>query len=191
MRAPLLIALSLLLHPGAELEVKAVGGRVSVKARGVPLSRILERLGQETGMKVVYEAAPPSQIVTAVVEADSEREVLTRVLEGLGVSYAFRLDPSGRRVEMLLVTRAAAAGPGPGPGGGISRPDVAPVMPVPIDNPEGFSESIPEDEIPEDSSPQSPFDDPRLLPQFPAVPEGPRDLPRPEFPKGVSYPSLP
>jgi hypothetical protein len=186
MRAPLLIALALLLQPVADLEVRATGGQVSVRARGIPLARILERLGKETGMKVIYEAAPPSQIVSAVVQADSEREVLTRILEGLGVSYAFRLDSSGRRVEMLLIT---GSGSGAGPRVGGSSLPQRPVMPAPIENPESFSEDMPEGfEVQEELPPPPPFEAPEPRPQFPSVPEGARELPLPEFPRGVSYP---
>ena len=195
MRAPLLIALFLLLPPVADLEVHMAGGRVSVKARNVSLARILEQLGRETGMKIVYESSPPSQIVSAAVEADSEREALTRILEGLGVSYAFRLDRSGRRVEMLLIT-GAGGGASARAGGGSTPP--RPVMPVPIENPEAFEEGIPEGmEAPEDLLPlppppqfESPESGPPIMP-FPPVPEGSQGVPRPEFPKGASYPSLP
>ena len=194
MRAPLLIAFSLLLQPVADLEVRTAGGHLSVKAQRVPLARILEQLGRETGMKVVYESSPPSQIVSAVVEADSEREVLTRILEGLGVSSAFRLDRSGRRVEMLLIT---GAGGGGGARAGGASPTPRPVMPIPIENPEAFEEAIPEGmEGPEDFPPPPPpppqFESPDLGPPimpFPPVPEAPQGLPRPEFPRGASYPS--
>lgn len=91
------------------LEVDARAGRVTLRANRVPLSRILDRLARETGMKVTYEAAPPSQLVTATFEHLEPRDAVTRLMEGLGVPYVFRTDVSGRRVETLIVSDS---GPG-------------------------------------------------------------------------------
>jgi hypothetical protein len=202
MRWRLVMFVFLLLLPQtllADLEVQATGGHVTIRARAVSLARVLEQLGKQTGMQVVYEAAPPSQLVSASVEADSPREALTRILEGLGVSYAFRMDRSGTRVEMLLIT-GAAGGSSPGAGGSsvVTR---RPVMPQPVENPEGFEEGFPEGFAPEEGQPGQPFEAPELVPPggfppnmpMPEVPqrEPPQGLPRPEFPKGASYPSSP
>lgn len=201
MRSRLILTLSLLACPQAlmaDLEVQAMSGQVIIRARGVPLARILEQLGKETGMKVVYETAAPSQIVNATVEATSEREALTRIMEGLGVGYAFRMDASGTRVEMLLITEAGGgpgSAPGAAPGPGSRFPTRRPVMPEPMEGMEGFDEPIPEVmEFPGEAPPPPFVEAPEGLPPgFPFPPNMPlpdahQDLPRPEFPGAVSYP---
>ena len=57
----LLLAVS---APGAEIDVRATaGGRVSLKVNAAPLSEVLDRLARQTGMKVVYDGAPPRALV--------------------------------------------------------------------------------------------------------------------------------
>jgi hypothetical protein len=89
---------------GSITEVKVVGGRVHIQATAVPVSEVLDRLSRTTGMKIVYEGAPPSDRLTAAIDAGSETEALSRLLEGLGLTYAFKLDATGRHVETLFVT---------------------------------------------------------------------------------------
>jgi hypothetical protein len=90
------------------LEVVANGNQVSVRAERVPLNRILDRLAQQTGMKVTYESTPPSQPVTATLERLPPRDAIVRLMEGLGVSYVFRTDVSGERVETLFVSDSSS-----------------------------------------------------------------------------------
>jgi hypothetical protein len=100
----LLQAVPAALPPAGSLEVDARAGHVSVRAHRVPLNRILDRLARETGMKVTYEAAPPSQPVTATFDHLEPRDAVIRLMEGLGVPYVFRTDVSGRRVDTLIVS---------------------------------------------------------------------------------------
>jgi hypothetical protein len=90
--------------PVGGLEVEVANGVVSVRANRVPLARILDRLAQQTGMKVTYESGHPSQPVTAALEGLVPRDAVTRLLEGLGLSYVFRTDASGLQVETLIVS---------------------------------------------------------------------------------------
>ena len=92
---------------GPVAEVKVAGGRVHIQATAAPVSEILDRLARTTGMKVVYDGAPPSDRLTAAIDAGSETEALSRLLEGLGLTYAFKLDATGRHVETLFVTSAS------------------------------------------------------------------------------------
>jgi hypothetical protein len=89
-------------------EVKVTGERVSIRATAMPISQVLDRLSRTTGMKVVYEGAPPTDRLTAAIDAGSETEALSRLLEGLGLTYAFKLDSAGRHVETLFVTSASS-----------------------------------------------------------------------------------
>jgi hypothetical protein len=86
------------------LEVEVHGERVTVRAQKVPLNRILDRLAQQTGMKVTYESTPPSQPVTATLEQLPVRDAVVRLMEGLGIPYVFRTDVSGQRVDTLFVS---------------------------------------------------------------------------------------
>src|SRR5262245_60405125 len=107
------LTLSLALPAGAGsggLEIEANGGRVTVRAQKVPLNKILDRLAQQTGMKVTYESTPPSQPVTTTLEHLPARDAVVRLMEGLGVAYVFRTDRTGERVETLFVSSEAAGG---------------------------------------------------------------------------------
>jgi hypothetical protein len=89
---------------GPAAEVTVVGGRVHIQATAVSISEVLNRLARTTGMKIVYDGPPPSDRLTAAIDAGSETEALSRLLEGLGLTYAFKLDAGGRHVETLFVT---------------------------------------------------------------------------------------
>src|SRR5262245_45326384 len=114
MRALLVVALmACLVLPVAQaagtngLEIEVQGGRVTVRAQKVPLNKILDRLAQQTGMKVTYEGSAPSTPVTATLEHLPVRDAVVRLMEGLAVPYVFRTDVSGQRVETLFVSDAA------------------------------------------------------------------------------------
>jgi hypothetical protein len=92
------------------------GGRVSIHAESTPLAEILGRFAKATGAEIVFESTQPRQILSVGIEADSEVDALVRLLEGQGVNYAVRLDPTGREIEMLVINAkaglaAAAASP--------------------------------------------------------------------------------
>jgi hypothetical protein len=93
---------------GPVTEVKIVGGRVHIQATAASVSEVLDRLSRTTGMKIVYEGAPPSDRLTAAIDAPSETEALSRLFEGLGLTYAFKLDVAGRHVETLFVTNSSS-----------------------------------------------------------------------------------
>jgi hypothetical protein len=90
-------------------------GRVTIHSQSAPLADILTRFAQATGAEVVYEAARPRQLMSVAIDATSPAEAIAQLLEGQGLNYALRLDPTGTKVEMLVVTGsggpvAAAAG---------------------------------------------------------------------------------
>jgi hypothetical protein len=112
-----LFTLPLLLAGSARSDTRIVldGGRVSIHAESTPLAEILGRFAKATGAEIVFESTQPRQILSVGIEADSEVEALVRLLEGQGVNYALRLDPTGREVEMVVISAkaglAAAAAP--------------------------------------------------------------------------------
>src|SRR5260221_14084345 len=87
----------------ADLDVQSKDGLLTVRARAVPLVKVLDWLSRETGMKLVYMGGRPSQAITLNIEGLSESEAVSRILEGLGLSYLFQMDPSRRRVVTLII----------------------------------------------------------------------------------------
>jgi len=109
MRLRLALALSLLAAPSqSDVEVTLRDNRVIVRTVRAPLADILTRFAQATGAEIVYEAARPRQLVTVVIEAGSAAEAIAQLLEGQGLNYALRLDPTGKNVEMLVITGSAS-----------------------------------------------------------------------------------
>jgi hypothetical protein len=111
--------------PTTGVDVRVKEGLVTIDAHEAPLSDVLDQLGRQTGMKLVYEAARPRQIVSASIEGLPQPVALTKLLEGLGVGYSFSLDLTGTRVETLIisgVTGAATAS--------LARPPSPPARPA-------------------------------------------------------------
>ncbi len=131
MRLRLAAALWLVAAPSSsDIEVAVRGDRVVVNAVSAPLAEVLSRFARVTGAEVVYEAARPRQLVTIHIEAETAGEALTRILEGQGVNYALRLDPGGRRVEMLVVTGSSGTEVASTPSRGSRRSSPLPEPPV-------------------------------------------------------------
>lgn len=106
----------------AAVEVKTdAAGRVSVRA-DAPASEVLDRLGAQTGMKVVYEGAPPRTRVNVAFEQRSPAEAVLKVLEGLGYDYLVRFDRSGTRPELLIVSGPSSGAMRPGPAMAATSP---------------------------------------------------------------------
>ena len=196
------LVLSLLLPPGEarryDLDVRAVGGEVTIHARNLPLSKILDRLSTATGMVLTYEGSRPSTLVTLNVDGMSETEAVLRLMEGLGISYVLRTDASGHHVDLLIVS------------GSGTGPVVAQSSQPPADN--GYEEPVADyGHIPLDpavleaAGGQTKPDlnnpylglPPQLFPQAapgyqPPVDEAPAPPPhmpgQPGFPQGASYP---
>jgi hypothetical protein len=94
----------------AAVDVRVSGQSVDVQATNAPIAEVLDRLSRQTHMKVVYDGAPPRQMVTLDLRGRTPVEAVTAALEGQGVNYALSMDPSGTRVETLLVSGTASAG---------------------------------------------------------------------------------
>jgi hypothetical protein len=168
--------------------------RVSIHSESTPLADILTRFAQATGAKVVYEAARPRQLVSVVIDAGSAAEAIAMLLEGQGLNYVLRLDPTGQKVEMLVVTGSA------GPPAASARATRAPRSPA-ASPPEEIQE-VPPGEVDqpfapdaaEGQDPSVPPEDaqnPALVAPWPgAVPGAPPGLEpsNPEAPTGSASP---
>jgi len=160
------------------LEVETHGAQVSIRAHQVPLNRILDRLAQQTGMKVTYESTPPSQPVTATLERLPVRDAVVRLMEGLGVPYVFRTDVSGQRVEILIVS-----------GGGTSTQAASASSPQePMEYPAEVIEDVAEYEEPPEISQPIPGGMPEMPPPAPGMPAPDLALPNfgPGLPQGIT-----
>jgi hypothetical protein len=94
---------------GAEVTVRVSGEQVDLTATAAPLADVLDRLGKQTGMKVVYEGPAPRQRVTLTVHGRSAAETVLALFEGLGLNYALVADPTGAHVQTLIVAGTVAA----------------------------------------------------------------------------------
>lgn len=186
------------LPPSGVLDVQVRGGLITLHAHGVPLSRILDRLAQQTGMKVTYEGGHPSQPVSATLEDLPPREVIVRLMEGLGLSYVFRTDVTGEQVEALIVS-AAGSGGSSSQATSARPPDHAMEFPSEVIDEQGEYEEPPAVEMPQ-MVPGQPVPDLALpshmggtVPGFPmppgTAPQPPPGQPEPpRFPQPISNP---
>lgn len=186
---PLLALLLLADYPSPRAEVRVAGGRVTIEARNVPLSQLLDRISEASGMTVTYEGERPSTPVTVNVEGLSEVAAVLQLMEGLGISYFIRTDASGSGVDVLIIS---------GPGGGGTVTSVKPsahvdrsLLDSPQEEPIEEYAKVPIDpEEAEAAAAAQTHLDPAVRfmglppPQFPSGVS-----PAPQFPSGVSYPT--
>jgi hypothetical protein len=179
MRLRLALALSLVATPAhPEVQVSVRDGRVVIRAAGAPLAEVLKSFAEATGTEVVYEAARPRQLVTVAIEAGSAPEALAQLLEGQGLNYVLRLDPTGKVVEMLFV--AGSASPAATPAGTARGTRASP----PAFRP-------PEAEVPEEPDEIEPPLTPEDEGTEPSAPPGEAVAPVPGFPWPGGVPGAP
>jgi hypothetical protein len=193
MRLRLALALSLLATPShPEAQVTLRDGRVAIRAAGAPLAEVLKSFAEATGTEVVYEAARPRQLVTVAIEAGSAAEALALLLEGQGLNYVLRLDPTGKKPEMLFVAGSASPAPTPGVATRSPRANPPAFRPPEEEQPEELDEIEPSlgPEETEGVDPSAPTGDP-LNPvpgtAWPGVAPG-QDPSSPETPPGSTPP---
>lgn len=150
-RRALVPALALFLfaaHASAEVKVQARGARVDLTASAAPLAEVLDRLGRQVGMKVLYDGPAPRQLVTLTLHDRTPSEAVLSVLEGLGVNFALVWDETGARLQTLMITGAAPAAT---TAVGQARPAAEPPRrsfgpPSPVEAPDaGFEPEQPEE----------------------------------------------
>src|SRR5688572_13863983 len=107
----LLVWIALLLGDGfsPRPEIRVDQGRVSIEAENVPLSQLLDRLSQASGMKVTYEGERPSTPVTMSATDVSEVAAVLQLMEGSGSNYFIRTDASGSGVDVLIISGQGGA----------------------------------------------------------------------------------
>lgn len=123
-RSRLALALVVLLAArtgGAETEVRVTADRVDVRSDGATVAELLDRLARQTGMKVVYDGAPPRGRISVNLAGLTPAQAVLAILEGQGLNYALRMDRSSTRIEQLLLVAGTGAVPPPPP---PPRPEV-------------------------------------------------------------------
>lgn len=155
----------------AEVDVRVAGRHLDVKARA-PLSEIIDRIGKQAGIKVVYDGAPPRQLVATELHAVTPARAITSLLEGQNVNYAASMDRTGERVTMLMIL-----GSGAKPGVSASMPPPQPVISTGYDESDAVingdlgedsameEEPAPEEEIVEPELEEEPSLDPNKVDQ--------------------------
>lgn len=172
----------------AEVEIHQSGDRVSLTAVSAPVAEILDRLARQTGMKVVYDAQPPRQLITARLEQRTTAEAVLGIMEGLGFNYALVMDLAGTHVDQLLILGPVGVAPPAAVGGPAPAPAPPPRRPEPpqleVDD---EADQLAEDEFEEDD--ESPArETPAPGASAPAGMPGP---PPPDYPSSSFTPKLP
>lgn len=178
-----------------EVTVTVAPGRITLAATATPVSDVLDQLARKTGMKVIYDGAPPRLLVSPRVERETASQAVLAVLEGLGLGYVLITDATASRVETLFIA-SGVGGKGPTPT--AARP---PGTPGQVDEPQQKPRPPIDDEDEEDSvrpvqQPQEP-EPPKPPPQHqpgPFAPQGPQPIVMPGQPfiPGVTpHPGVP
>ena len=120
-----LVALACFIAPptaaAGDVVVERRGDALRVMASAAPLADVLSAFERETGARVTYEGAAPRMLVTFAFDAGTPVEAVTRMFEGLGLSYVIGLDDRGSSVNAMFVLSGAGAS-------GSARPASGPVL---------------------------------------------------------------
>jgi hypothetical protein len=140
----------------AAVEIHVSGDRVDVVATNTPLAEILEGLSRQTHMKVVYEGAPPKQLLSVDLKQRTPAEAVLAVLEGQGLAYAVALDRTGTQVQTLLMSAGNPAATGAmasAPPRVVPSPPERPMRESVVEEPleDGMSEADAEPQLPPDT----------------------------------------
>jgi hypothetical protein len=126
-----LVVSTLLLSCGNGIEIQIKESLVDVTARSVPVSALIDCLGQRMEIKVIDpEKALSTRTVSVDVRHETARQAIEQVLIQSGLQYALGMDKSGASIKTLVIT-----GNRSGSSGQAERPAVpgapAPGLPPP------------------------------------------------------------
>jgi O-antigen ligase len=116
-------------EPGVSIDVRQ-DAHVDLAAHDAPLDDVLSCLADRTGLKIEYEGTPPHHPISAELHGTPLPAAVASLLEGLGIDYLISMDPTGTRVERLLLFRPS----------GAHLPSAAPSRSIPPEAPAGFGE---------------------------------------------------
>ena len=157
----------------AAVEIRVSGEHVDIQATNAPLADILDGLSRQTPMKIVYEGPPPRQLLSVDLKGRTPAEAVLAILEGQGLSFTVALDPSGTKVQTLLMAggnNAPSAAP-PRTPLRPERPAREPIRESVVEEPvEDVTEEGEEQEVPPDTGRPTP---PQAKPSEPPSPSSP------------------
>jgi hypothetical protein len=142
----LLVAVALATPSRAAVDIHVSGQSVDVQASNAPLSEVLDRVSRQTQMRVVYDGAPPRQMISLDLRGRTPVEIVVAAMEGQGVNYTFSMDATGTRVETLLVSGSASAPPAGAVRSAGGEGGRGAVREMPPQEPVVEEEAVPEDE---------------------------------------------
>jgi hypothetical protein len=88
----------------ADVQVKLREGRMAIEATNASVADVLDHISKHTGMKVIYDGAPPTQNIKVSLTERSPADAVLGVLEGRGLSFAVIMNPAGTQIQTLLVS---------------------------------------------------------------------------------------
>jgi hypothetical protein len=117
-------------------EVRVRDGRVSADLQSQPLMQVLERLKEQTNMKMVIDGGIAGKTVSASFQDLSVGLALKKILEGTGINYAVLAGPDGEAQSVFI---GGSSPPGSPPRRLDNRPvqNRGVVTPVPAPPPPG------------------------------------------------------
>lgn len=178
------------------MTVTVAPGRITLAATATPVSDILDQLARKTGMKVIYDGAPPRLLVSPRVERETASQAVLAVLEGLGLGYVLITDPTASRVETLFVASGVGAKaptpPAARPPGAphVDEPQEKPRPPIDDEDEEDSVRPIQQPQEPEPPKPPLP-QQPGPYPLSPFAPQGPVTPGQPFIPGVTPHPGVP
>jgi hypothetical protein len=98
----LLVASTLPVRAQTNVRVKA--GRIDITASATPLGELLRQLAKQTGMNLIFDGAPPGDLVTASLAGRSPVEAVNDLLKERKINYALAVDATGRVNTLIIVT---------------------------------------------------------------------------------------
>jgi len=167
--------------PYAETRVQLNRGRLTIYAKNASIPEILSHIRDKTGMRIIYDGAPPQEeSIQLAITDETPVAAIVGLLEHRAIKYAMVLDGSGSQIDVLLITTAP---PPPrqletldqplqmGDMGNFEEPERSNEPPPPVNDPATLPPPVP----PPDSAsaPASTAPTPQPWAASPFTPQGP------------------
>jgi len=112
------------LTEAATLQLRAVGGRITIRAEGVELGQILKALRQRTGIRVVIDEQWMTQRVNVALEAQGAEEAVWKLLRQTGgTNYVIVYSQDRREFEAVRLAEGGTSTASPQVQSSSSLPD--------------------------------------------------------------------
>jgi hypothetical protein len=166
-------------------------GLLSIQCADAPLSGILDRIKDVTGMELLLEGSAGNTRLTAQITAQPASLALLRLLEGTGINYllvADRADP--RRVAKMYVGEPTSPATPGRPAASPSAPGRVQRVPRPAPRDDDDGMTAEPGEVPQPAIPDEDDDEQPVPPPGPAEPAPTVATPAPGAPGAGFHPVL-